>query len=87
MLPAAHLPKMLNSDVLLLESVVVGHFPELDEVDGGAATDQLLHLLRPEHDQGVGRAYGVKAEVESSGITSTAFNPRCNYLLLTNRDS
>ena len=64
----AHLPEMLNGDVLLLEAVVVGHFPELDEVDGGAAADQLLNLLRPKHDQGVGRADRVKAEIESSGI-------------------
>ncbi len=65
-----HLPKMLDSDIILLEAVVVGHFPEFCEVDGGAAAHQLLHLLRPEHDQSVGGADRVKAEIESPEMCS-----------------
>jgi hypothetical protein len=44
---------MLNGDILLFESVVVGDLPEFDEIQGRTSTDQLLDFLWPKHDQGV----------------------------------
>ena len=57
---------MLNGDILLFESVVVGDLPEFDEIQGRTSTDQLLDLLWPKHDQGVWSTDGVKAEIKSS---------------------
>ena len=60
-----YLPKVLDCDVLLFEAVVVGHLAKFNEINGWTSADELLHLLRPEHDQRIGGADRVKAEIES----------------------
>jgi hypothetical protein len=70
---------VLDRDVLLPEAVVVSHLPELHQVDGGAAADQLgpIQFISYDRMQITDKMYAIRVK---NTFTNKAVKGLCNSI-------